>query len=117
MIYIVVLLGDGYRWIDIRSSILISILLEEIDISPIYHNNKTSFNPNFPDEIINIQKIDATDAKKANKIALTALNSGANGLCFSSPNNLDILLKDIKTEFYLFIVLLTIMIMVLDQII
>ena len=64
--------------------------IEEIDISPIYHNNKTSFNPNFPDEIINIQKIDATNAKKANKIALTALNSGANGLCFSSPNNLDI---------------------------
>ena len=73
--------------------------IEEIDISPIYHNNKTSFNPNFPDEIINIQKIDATDAKKANKIALVALNSGANGLCFSNPNNLELLLKDIKTEY------------------
>ena len=72
---------------------------EGVNISPIYHNNSTNFNADFPDEIINIQKIDATDAKKANKIALVALNSGANGLCFSNPNNLELLLKDIKTEY------------------
>ena len=72
---------------------------EGVNISPIYHNNSTNFNADFPDEIINIQKIDATDAKKANKIALVALNCGANGLCFSNPNNLELLLKDIKTEY------------------
>jgi methylmalonyl-CoA mutase len=72
---------------------------EGVNISPIYHNNSTNFNADFPDEIINIQKIDATDAKKANKIALVALNGGANGLCFSNPNNLELLLKDIKTEY------------------
>jgi len=72
---------------------------EGVNISPIYHNNSTNFKADFPDEIINIQKIDATDAKKANKIALVALNGGANGLCFSNPNNLELLLKDIKTEY------------------
>ena len=72
---------------------------EGVNISPIYHNNSTNFNADFPDEIINIQKIDATDAKKANKIALVALNGGANGLCFCNPNNLELLLKDIKTEY------------------
>ena len=72
---------------------------EGVNISPVYHNNSTNFNADFPDEIINIQKIDATDAKKANKIALVALNGGANGLCFSNPNNLELLLKDIKTEY------------------
>ena len=84
---------------DLKTFLNLHKKIEGIDISPIYHNNQTSFSPNFPDEIINIQKIDASDAKKANKIALTALNSGANGLCFSSPNNIEILLKDIKTEY------------------
>ena len=30
---------------------------EGVNISPIYHNNSTNFNADFPDEIINIQKI------------------------------------------------------------
>ena len=37
---------------------------EGVNISPVYHNNSTNFHADFPDEIINIQKIDATDAKR-----------------------------------------------------
>ena len=53
---------------DLKTFLNLHKKIEGIDISPIYHNNQTSFSPNFPDEIINIQKIDATNAKKANKI-------------------------------------------------
>jgi len=71
---------------------------EKIKISPFYHN-KINLTSNFPNEIINLQLIDATDPKTANQKALKALNTGIDGLCFSNPNNLDILLKNIKTEY------------------
>ena len=71
---------------------------EKIKISPFYQS-KLNHQSNFPDEIINLQLIDANDPKNANQKALKALNTGINGLCFANPNNLDVLLKDIKTEY------------------
>ena len=64
---------------------------EKISIKPFYHNNQPAKNINFPSEVFNLQKIDATNAKIANKKALTALSTGTDGLCFSNPNNLKVL--------------------------
>ena len=72
---------------------------EKISIKPFYHNNQPAKNIDFPSKIFNLQKIDATNAKIANEKALAALNTGIDGLCFSNPNNLKVLLKDIKTEY------------------
>ena len=73
---------------------------EGIDIHPIYHSddNLQSYNCNFPSTWETYQLIDATDAKSANKRALTALKNDVSGLCFSNPNNLDTLLEDISIE-------------------
>ena len=73
---------------------------EDIEISPIYHNDDRfiTHNINFPKTWENYQLIDATNAKEANKRALEALQNDISGLCFSKPNNLDILLKNISIE-------------------
>ena len=42
--------------------------------------------------------IDASNASKGNKRALTALQNNVSGLCFSNPNNLEKLLKGIQIE-------------------
>ena len=72
---------------------------EDILISPIYHQNKLESNPIFPYKIKNLQLIDSTNPKIANQKALIALNTGIDGICFSNPKNLKVLLKDIKTEY------------------
>ena len=45
-----------------------------------------------------VQWIDGSDAKKANAQALEALQNGMNALCFSYPNDLKTLLKDILIQ-------------------
>ena len=74
---------------------------EGIDIQPIYHSddNLQSYNCNFPSTWETYQLIDATDAKTANQRALNALKNDASGLCFSNPNNLEILLNGISIEY------------------
>tara|TARA_B110000116_G_scaffold107892_1_gene93712 strand:+ start:15074 stop:18079 length:3006 start_codon:yes stop_codon:yes gene_type:complete len=73
--------------------------VENIKISPFYNNTQLTTNLEFPKVYENYQLIDATDANKANKKALNALENGVSGLCFSNPNNIKILLKNIKTEY------------------
>ena len=74
--------------------------VEGITIQPIYHadDNFKTYNSNFPSTWETYQLIDATNAKEANKRALNALQNDVSGLCFSNPNNLEILLKDISIE-------------------
>ena len=74
--------------------------IEEINIDPIYHADDKikTFNCNFPSTWENYQLIDAKNPEKANKIALHALQNNSSGLCFSKPNNLKILLKNISIE-------------------
>ena len=73
---------------------------EDIITHAIYHgdDNFTTYNTNFPKTWETYQLIDASNAKKANKRALDALQNDVSGLCFSNPNNLDILLKNISIE-------------------
>ena len=79
----------------------ISTNFEGIDIYPFYHEDQsinsslTSYNADW--EIV--QLIDGSNAKKANKKALQALNSGATALCFYNANKLDVLLKDILIQY------------------
>ncbi len=82
-----------------KFSDLISIN-EGIEIQPFYHSNDNikNFNINFPSHWESYQWINAKNAQKANKRALQALNEGISGICFSQPNNLKILLKNIKIE-------------------
>ena len=74
--------------------------VEGITIQPIYHadDNFKTYTSNFPSAWETYQLIDATNAKEANKRALNALQNDVSGLCFSNPNNLDVLLKDISIE-------------------
>ena len=73
--------------------------IEEIKISPFFSNHQLNTTLEFPKIYENYQLIDARNATKANKKALNALNNGVSGLCFSNPNNIEILLKDINTEY------------------
>jgi methylmalonyl-CoA mutase len=73
--------------------------IEEIKISPFFSNNQLNTTLEFPKIYENYQLIDARNATKANKKALNALNNGVSGLCFSNPNNIEVLLKDINTEY------------------
>ena len=73
--------------------------VEKIKISPFYTNNYLTKNIDFPKIYENYQLIDATDTLQANKKALDALNNGISGLCFSNPQNIKILLKEINTEY------------------
>ena len=74
--------------------------IEGIKIDPIYHNDdKTpTYSCNFPSTWTTYQLIDATDAVEGNKRALDALENDVDGLCFSNPNNLEKLLKNISIE-------------------
>ncbi|MEC7864019.1 MAG: methylmalonyl-CoA mutase family protein, partial [Bacteroidota bacterium] len=74
--------------------------IEEIIIDPIYHadDNFKTYNSNFPSTWESYQLIDATNAATANERALLAIKNDISGLCFSNPNNLGVLLKDIKIE-------------------
>ena len=88
---------------DLKNNIKFSDLIsmnEGIEIQPFYHSddNIKNFTTNFPSHWESYQWINAKDAGKANKKALQALNEGISGICFSHPNNLKTLLKDIKTE-------------------
>ena len=75
-------------------------LIAEDGTQPFYHGDNTKQNTPIEgkDTWISCQLIDATNAKKANKEALSALENEAGALCFSNPNNLQVLLKDISIE-------------------
>ncbi|MEE2954143.1 MAG: methylmalonyl-CoA mutase [Bacteroidota bacterium] len=70
---------------------------EDLKISPFYHNDikQKNFIINFPNDWYIYQLINVEDPKEANKRALNAIKNNVNGICFSNPKNLDILLKDI----------------------
>ena len=74
---------------------------EGITINPIYHadDNFTTHNCNFPSIWEAYQFIDATDAKLANRRALDAIQNDVSGLCFYNPNNIEVLLHGISTEY------------------
>ena len=78
----------------------LTLFEDGISTEPIYHadDNSKVYNSKFPKYWETYQLIDATNAKQANKRALDALKNDANGLCFTNPNKLDILLKNIYTE-------------------
>ena len=73
---------------------------EGITIHPINHKDENieTFNCAFPENWEAYQLIDATNATKGNKRALEALNNDVSGICFSNPNNLAVLLKDIEIK-------------------
>ena len=86
-----------------RSSLSLKSLnskTEDIIIEPIYHSedNQKIYQSEFPSYWEVYQLIDATEPKKANLQALNALENDVSGLCFSNPNNLHILLKNISIE-------------------
>ena len=75
-------------------------ILEGINIKPLFHSDDKiiTHHANFPENWEIYQLFDASEAKKANKKALEALNNNVSGLCFSNPNNLKELLKGICIE-------------------
>ena len=75
--------------------------IQGIEISPIYHANDNIpiFNSSFPEHWECYQLINAKNAKEGNKRALEALQNDVSGLCFTNPNNLVVLLKDIEIEY------------------
>ena len=74
--------------------------LENIEIQPIY--NSASYvdlgEIKLPNDWIPFQFIDATNSTLANKKALEALNNNIDGIHFSHPTNLNVLLKNISVE-------------------
>ena len=68
---------------------------ERIEIDSIcHHSNSPQNNPiNSTKDWDIYQLIDGTDAKKANQLALKALNNGATALCIENPNDLPLLFK------------------------
>ena len=66
---------------------------EGIEIDSIcHHGNSPQNNPiNSTKDWDIYQLIDGTDAKKANQLALKALNNGATALCIENPNDLPLL--------------------------
>ena len=73
---------------------------EGIEIAPIYHSDDKTLthNTSFPKDWESYQLIDATNPKEGNRRALEALQNDVSGLCFSSPNNLAVLLNEIEIE-------------------
>ena len=66
-------------------------------ISPFYHADIVNQNQPITKENSwnTCQLIDASNSQKANQKALLALKNDVSTLCFSNPNNLEVLLKDI----------------------
>jgi len=75
-------------------------LISKDGVLPFYHQEIVNQNPPISKETTwhTCQFIDSTNTKKANKKALLALSNDVSTLCFSNPNNLEILLKDISIE-------------------
>ena len=75
-------------------------LISKDGVSPFYHQEIVNQNPPISKETTwhTCQFIDSTNTKKANEKALLALSNDVSTLCFSNPNNLEILLKDISIE-------------------
>ena len=73
---------------------------EGIEILPIYNKEsvKSFYSAKIPNNWTPFQLIEVTNAKQANKEALEALTNNIDGICFSNPNNLDVLLKNISVE-------------------
>ncbi len=73
---------------------------ENIEIQPIYNSESCVdlAEINLPNDWIPFQFIDATNSTIANKKALEALNNDIDGIHFSNPTNLDVLLKNISVE-------------------
>ena len=73
---------------------------ENIEIHPIYNSESCVdlAEINLPNDWIPFQCIDATNSTIANKKALEALNNDIDGIHFSNPTNLDVLLKNISVE-------------------
>ena len=73
---------------------------EGITINPFYHQDNSPQNTPISStsdwEIV--QLIDGSNPQKGNKAALNALANGATALCFTNPNNLSALLKDVLIE-------------------
>ena len=71
---------------------------ENIEIQPIYNSESCVdlAEINLPNDWIPFQFIDATNSTIANKKALEALNNDIDGIHFSNPTNLDVLLKNIS---------------------
>jgi methylmalonyl-CoA mutase len=76
----------------------ISSNFEDINISPFYNKDYNASLVSYKSDWEIVQLIQASNPKEANEKALIALNSGANGLCFTNANNLEILLKDILIQ-------------------
>ena len=89
---------SNLKGVDFKNNLISTS--HNIKIYPFYHkdDNCKTYSSVFPDTWESYQLIDATDAQTANKRALLALKNDISGLCFSNPNNLDVLLKDIKIE-------------------
>ena len=75
-------------------------LINKKGILPFYHADNTLQNSAILKENNwhTCQLIDATDAVKANRQAILALENEVSALCFSNPNNLKLLLKNIAIE-------------------
>ena len=73
---------------------------EDIEISPIYHNedNLKSLNCNYPPKWNIFCYIENKDAIISNQKALKAIKNSADGIYFSNANNLDILLQNIDLK-------------------
>ena len=73
---------------------------EGIEILPIYNKEsvKSFYSAKLPNNWTPFQLIEANNAKQANKEALEALTNNIDGICFSNPNNLDVLLENISVE-------------------
>ena len=74
--------------------------IEDISVQPVYTNESKSkrFSAELPKSWIAFQYIESSNAKIANRKALQALNNDIGGLCFSNPNDLNSLLKNISVE-------------------
>ena len=71
---------------------------EDIPISPIYHadDNYITFDCKHPNQWQHYQLIDAKNPKKANQYALECIKNNITSLCFSQPNQIEKLFKNIK---------------------
>ena len=75
-------------------------LIAEDGTLPFYHADNVEQNQPLTKENTwsACQLIDASNAKEANKKMLLALQNEVSALCFTNPNNLDVLLQDVSIE-------------------